>query len=235
MKRFGPTKSLMAFALVTGVLCFVAGHPTAASGQENQDSLAAADSLEAPVGFAVPVHVVLGFGYGLRNDECILCESPDEDRSFSAHLSIVRPLGYGVGVGIDASVWRKGRPGTPGALDPEGVPEPTSLANMLGNFSVSFSYDYWNLFVRAGAGMAFGSQDLEMENQEGNVIIHTASGWGPGYSVGGGVTLPVASMVSLAFYANYNVGQYDMVSPQGLTERRVKHQYLELGIGVALR
>jgi opacity protein-like surface antigen len=203
--------------------------------QEDQDSTAAADSLQAPTGFAIPVHVVLGFGYGMRNDECVLCESTEEDRSFSAHVSIVRPLWHGFGVGIDASAWRKGRPGTPGALDAEGVPESTSLANMLGNLSVSFSYDYWHLFVRAGAGISFGSQDLEMENQEGDIIVHTASGWGPGYSVGGGVTLPVASVVSLAFYANYNVGQYDMVSPQGVTERRAKHQYLELGVGVALR
>jgi hypothetical protein len=209
--------------------------PGRIEAQEPGDTLAVGDSLQAPAGFVVPVHVVLGFGYGIRSDECILCESPQEDRSFSAHLSIVRPMWHGIGVGIDASVWRKGRPGTPGALDPEGVPEPTSLANMLGNLSVSFSYDYWRFFLRAGAGVAFGSQDLEMENQEGNIIIHTASGWGPGYSLGGGFTIPVASVVSLAFYGNFNVGHYDMVSPQGLTERRVKHQYLELGVGVALR
>jgi hypothetical protein len=171
----------------------------------------------------------------MRNDGCILCESPEEDNSFSAYLGVVRPLWNGIGVGVDVSVWRKGRPGTPGAPDPEGVPEPTSLSNILGNLSVSFSYDFWHLFVRAGAGVAMGRQDLEMENQEGNIITHTASGWGPGYSIGCGVTVPVASMLSLAFYANYNAGYYDLVSPQGLTERNANHRYLELGVGVAMR
>lgn len=209
--------------------------PDEALAQDPQDTTAVADSLVAPAGFSVPVLAVLGFGYGMRNDGCILCESPEEDNSFSAYLGIVRPLWHGIGVGVDVSVWRKGRPGTPGALDPEGVPEPKSLSNILGNLSVSFSYDYWHLFARAGAGISLGRQDLEMENQEGNIITHTAAGWGPGYSVGGGITVPVASMLSLAFYANYNAGFYDLVSPQGLTERDANHRYLELGIGVAMR
>jgi len=226
------TKTLAVFALL---LISLISRPIIVVAQEPADSAAVPDSLAAPAGFSVPVLAVLGFGYGMRNDDCILCESPDEDRSFSAYLGIVRPLWSGVGVGIDISVWRKARPGTPGALDTEGVPEPTSLSNVLGNLSVSFSYDFWHLFVRAGAGIALGRQDLEMENQEGNIIVHTASGWGPGYSVGAGVTIPVSSMVGLAFYANYNGGRYDLVSPQGLTERNANHRYLELGVGVAMR
>jgi hypothetical protein len=171
----------------------------------------------------------------MRNDGCVLCGSPEEDKSFSAYLSVVRPLWKGVGVGLDVSVWRKGRPGTPGPLDGDGIPEPTSLSNMLGNLSVSFSYDYWHFFARAGVGLAFGSKDLEMENPEGDIIPHTASGFGPGFSAGAGFTIPVASMVSLAFYGNWNRGHYDMVSPQGLIERDATHQYLEFGVGVAMR
>jgi opacity protein-like surface antigen len=106
---------------------------------------------------------------------------------------------------------------------------------MLANISVSFSYDYWHLFVRAGAGVAYGSKDLEKENPSGDIIVHRASGWGPGYTLGAGVAIPLASMVSLAFYGNWNVGHYDMVSPQGLIERDAKHQYLELGVGVTVR
>lgn len=52
---------------------------------------------------------------------------------------------------------------------------------------------------------------------------------------GAGVTVPLASVVSLAFFGNWNVGQYDMVSPQGLTERSAKYEYVELGVGVAIR
>jgi hypothetical protein len=213
--------------------CFLC--PAGGVAQEAEDSLAGTDSLLAEAGFQPPVYAVLGLGYGMRRDGCVLCESPEEDRSFSAYLGVVRPLWKGLGVGLDVNVWRRGRPGTPGPLDGEGVPEPTSLANMLGNISISFSYDFWHLFVRAGAGMAFGSQDLEMENPEGDIIVHTASGWGPGFSAGAGATVPVANMVSLAFYGNLNVGHYDMVSPQGLIERDAKHQYLEVGVGVAMR
>jgi hypothetical protein len=42
-------------------------------------------------------------------------------------------------------------------------------------------------------------------------------------------------VVSLAFFGNWNVGHYDMVSPQGLTERDAMHEYLEFGVGVAVR
>jgi len=203
--------------------------------QESPDSLLNPDSIPAQPVFQPPVYAVLGFGYGIRNDGCVLCESPEEDKSFSAYLGVVRPLWKGVGIGLDVSVWRRGRPGTPGPPDGEGIPEPTSLANMLGNLSVSFSYDFWHLFVRAGGGVAFGSKDLEMENPEGAIIVHTASGWGPGFSAGAGVTVPIASVVSLAFYGNWNMGRYDMVSPQGLIERGAEHQYLEFGVGVAMR
>ena len=83
--------------------------------------------------------------------------------------------------------------------------------------------------------MAFGSQDLETSDADGDIMVHTASGWGVGYSAGAGLTIPLASVVSLTVFGNWNVGQYDMISPQGLTERAAKHEYLELGVGVAVR
>lgn len=201
--------------------------PAGASG-------APADSV-APPEPGLPLYAVLGLGFGSRSDACVLCETPQDNKSFTGHLSLGRPLGDGIGIGLDVSIWRKGRPGTPLAADSTGIPVATSLTNMLGNVSVSFSYQFWRLFVRAGGGLAFGSQDLEMTGTTGDILIHTASGWGVGYSAGGGFTVPLASMVSLAFFGNWNVGQYDMVSPQGLTEREAKHQYLELGVGLAVR
>ena len=67
--------------------------------------------------------------------------------------------------------------------------------------------------------------------------IHSRSisGLGIGYSAGAGLTLPIASVVSLAFHGNWNVGHYDMIAPQGVSERGLKHEYFELGVGLALR
>ena len=230
-----PLNGHAAKALGLALVCAGLANPAPCLAQGTAGNSEGSDSLGVQAGFQPPVYAVLGFGYGMRSDGCVLCESPEEDRSFSAYLGVVRPLWNGVGVGLDVSVWRRGRPGTPGPLDGDGIPEPTSLANMLGNLSVSVSYDFWHFFARAGAGLAFGSKDLEMENPEGAIIVHTASGWGPGYPAGAGVLVPVASMVSLAIYGNWNVGHYDMVSPQGLIERSARHQYLEVGFGVAMR
>lgn len=210
-----------------------------AQAQEPGNSTAVSDS-SAVSPFAtpapsLPVFAVLGVGFGSRSDACVLCESPRDNRSFTAYLGVGRPLGHGFGVGLDGSFWRRTRPGTPGAADGDGVPTPTSLANMLGNLSVSFSYRYWQTFIRAGFGAAFGSQDLEMELADGSMGIHTARGFGIGYSAGAGFTIPLANMVSLAFSTNWNVGHYDMVSPQGLKERAARHQYFEVGVGVAAR
>ena len=219
-----------------------AGSGTGAAGPNPSDSLSA-DAMEsgpdsaaaAAPKPALPAFVLLGLGYGGRSDECVLCENPQDNKSFTGYLSLGRPLGKGFGIGVDASVWRKGRPGTPVVADSTGVPSGTSLANMLGNLSISFSYQYWHFFVRAGGGIAFGSQDLEMTATNGDILVHTASGFGVGYSAGAGFTVPLANIVSLAFFGNWNVGNYDMVSPQGLTERGAKHEYLEFGVGVAVR
>jgi hypothetical protein len=240
LQRHRKSAGLLLLLAATAVL------PNAsATAQEPADSTTVADSTSladstAASPFAapapnLPVFAVLGVGFGNRSDACVLCESPRDNRSFTAYLGVGRPLGHGLGVGLDVSFWRRTRPGTPGAPDGDGVPTPTSLANMLGNLSVSFSYRYWQTFVRAGFGAAFGSQDLEMELADGSKGIHTARGLGIGYSAGAGATIPLANMVSLAFFANWNVGHYDMVSPQGLHERSARHQYFEVGVGVAAR
>jgi len=106
---------------------------------------------------------------------------------------------------------------------------------MLGNASVSLSYQIWHIFVRGGGGIAFGKQDLEFLNPTGELAIHTASGLGIGYSVGAGFTIPLASFVSMAVFGNWNAGFYDLVSPQGLTERSASHQWLEFGVGLGVR
>lgn len=226
------------FLLMPGIL-----FPSSLAGQvsgenpprQNADSVPDSIPQDAPSVKKLPVYAVLGLGYGSRNDACVLCESPNDNKSFTGHLSVGRPLGYGFGVGLDLSVWRRARPGTPLPADTSGVPGETALANTLGNLSISFSYDIWHLYVRAGGGLAYGAQDLEATDANGNLMVHTASGWGVGYSAGIGLTVPVASVVSVAFFGNWNVGRYDMISPQGLTERAAAHEYLEFGVGVAIR
>ena len=217
--------------------------PTPILSQESPDSLLSPDSTQAiseSVASAegnghLPIYLVLGLGYGSRNDDCVLCQAPEDNSSFTGHLSLGRPLGHGFGIGVDVSMWRRGRPGTPLPADSTGIPGETSLTNTLGNLSVSFSSDIGRFFVRAGGGLAWGSQDLEMADGNGDPMIHTASGWGVGYSAGAGLTVPIASIVSISFFGNWNVGNYDMISPQGLTERKVKHEYLEFGVGLAIR
>jgi hypothetical protein len=210
-----------------------------AGGSVASDSLSGgevgADASLLEPGFELPVYGLVGIGFGNRSDGCVLCESTRDNKSFTAHVSVGRPLGKGFGVGLDASVWRRARPGTPVASEGRGSAESPTLQNILGNLSVSFSYTFWHLFVRAGGGVAYGSQDLEMTGGDGAVMVHRASGFGVGYSAGGGITVPLASFVSLAFFGNWNVGHYDMISPRGLSERGARHRYLELGVGVGVR
>ena len=70
---------------------------------------------------------------------------------------------------------------------------------------------------------------------EGGPVIEQATGLGIGYSVGGGITLPVASIASIVFFGNYNVGRYDLVAPAGVLQRNAKHRYAEAGIGLTIR
>ncbi|HIF22650.1 MAG TPA: hypothetical protein EYQ27_12285 [Gemmatimonadetes bacterium] len=93
----------------------------------------------------------------------------------------------------------------------------------------------WRLFLRAGGGFARAHQDIEGVDESGDATVVRASGKGIGYSFGGGITLPLASSVSLALFGNYNVGSYDLNSPLGVVQRGVEHEYLEPGVGLTIR
>ena len=217
--------SLVTIALVASLV------PRGAASQEV--AVPVAETAQPAVG--LPIFATLGFGFGVRRDGCVLCESPEDNESFSAHLSVGRTLLEGIGVGLDASVWRRSRPGVPGPPDSTGAPTATSLSNMLGNTSVVFSYQWWHLYVRAGGGIAWGSQSLEEEAEEGAAVVAPWSGMGVGYTLGAGVTLPVYSLISMAFYANLNTGQYDMTRAAGGVVRDTEHRYVEIGVGLSLR
>lgn len=227
--------------LATSLLLLLAGmaSPRGASAQvEVVDTTAgpvpvpgAPAPAAVPPAPALPLFFTIGLGYGQRFDPCSQCLSAENVDSFTGHLSIGKYLQPGLGIGVDASVWRRGHPGAPGALDSLGVAAPTKLVNQLGNASLTVSYEVWQVFVRGGVGLALGQQDLQ--DTEG--VVTMAKGMGVGYTVGGGVTLPLASMVSLAFFANWNVGSYDMSSPTEVLERGVKHEFVEIGFGLTLR
>lgn len=206
-------------------------------GQAVPDSAAAADTIlaedVAPPG--LPVFLTLGLGFGQRKDGCTLCSSPLDDKSFTGHLSLGRHLAKGIGIGVDVSAWRRGRPGTPGPADSTGVPVATNLSNMLGNASVTASYQVWYSFVRVGAGFAWGHQDVEELNESGEPLVLRASGKGIGYSFGGGLMLPVHPMISLAVFGNWNAGRYDLSSVNGVMARDSRHRFYEVGFGLTLR
>ncbi len=178
-----------------------------------------------------PIIFTLGIGYGERLDACVLCTSANDVKSFTGHLSVGKYLVGGLGVSMDVSVWRRAHPGPSGALDSLGVATPTSLVSQLGNASVSFSYQVWHVFTRAGVGLAWGHQDVV--NTEGDVVA--ASGKGVGYSLGGGVMVPLASMVSLVFFGNWNAGGCDLSTSEDVLQRGIKHEFVEIGIGLTLR
>ena len=215
----------------TAVLCAI--YLTGGARLEAQDLPpdTAATTVPAPPESGVPIFLTLGLGYGQRWDACAYCASAENTESFTEHVGIGKYVTGGLGVGVDASVWRRAHPGLPGAVDSLGVATPTTLLNQLGNVSVSLSFAAWHLFVRAGAGVAMGRQDI----QDASGDVATASGLGIGYSVGGGATLPLASLVSLVVFVNWNVGSYDLSTPLAVIERGIKHEYIELGFGLTLR
>ncbi|NNM34128.1 MAG: hypothetical protein HKO53_13725 [Gemmatimonadetes bacterium] len=222
-----------------GALCLA---PALAHGQSLGDTTtvpvdsAAFQVAPAPdPGPSLPVFATLGLGWGNRRDGCTLCASPLDDASFTGHLSLGRPMGRGFGIGLDASVWRRGRPGTPLGADSTGVATPTTLSTMLGNASVTASYQAGYVWAKAGAGFAWGHQDLETVPVGEDPVILRASGKGIGYSLGGGVKIPVHPLVALAFFGNWNVGTYDMSTENGVVARGSRHAYYELGVGVTLR
>ncbi|MEZ4416884.1 MAG: hypothetical protein R3E10_14130 [Gemmatimonadota bacterium] len=219
-------------AVITAVGLSALGGPAAPrlSAQE------AADSVSAPAPTPkLPFFVTLGLGYGQRSDPCAFCTSPDNTDSFTAHLSLGKYVGNGFGVGLDASVWQRSHPGPIVQGEADAEPAATPLVNRLANLSVALSWQTWHVFVRGGAGVALGSQGMEDNavGQEATVI--TASGKGIGYTVGGGLTLPVHSLVSLALFANLNSGTYDLTTLHGVLQRDAEHRYLEVGFGVSMR
>ena len=185
----------------------------------------------APEGGGLPIVLTVGMGYGQRFDPCAHCTNPQNVQSFTGHLGLGKYLWRGLAVGVDASVWRRSHPGTPPAADSLGTATPTKLMNQLGNVSLSFSYEAWHVFVRGGVGVALAQQDIQ--DLAGDVS--SASGMGVGYSVGGGVMVPLASMVSLVFFGNWNAGGYDLSTPSAMIERGVRHEYVELGFGLTTR
>ncbi len=191
----------------------------------------ASATVSEPLGSGVPIFLTFGIGYGQRLDPCAYCASARNTQSFTGHVSIGKYVTRGLGIGGDASVWRRTDPGLPGTVDSLGVASPTVLLNQLGNVSMSLSFATWHLFVRAGVGLAMGRQDI----QDASGDVATASGLGIGYSLGGGATLPLASLVSLVVFANWNVGSYDFTTPSAVIERGVKHEYIEVGFGLTLR
>lgn len=220
-------------------LCLAAvpamGQSTADTGTVVADSTALEEALAAEPGPSLPLFATLGVGWGSRQDGCSLCASPLDDASFTGHLSLGRPLGRGFAIGTDASVWMRGRPGTPQTGDSTGVSTPTTLSTMLGNASVTVSYQASYVWAKAGAGFAWGHQDLETAPVGEEPAILRATGKGIGYTLGGGIKVPVHSLVALAFFGNWNVGTYDMSTENGVVARGSRHAYYELGFGVTLR
>ena len=184
----------------------------------------------------LPLFLTVGGGYGLRQDACEFCESPLDNKSFTGHASLGKYITDGLAVGVDVSTWKRSRQRARGLVDTTAVDYVEAIAGSLGNASISFSYQVWHVYFRAGGGLAWGSQDLELPNpQTGDVTVSHVSGMGIGYSVGAGIMLPVFSPVSLAFFGNWNVGRYDMSADGAVLARDSEHEYLEVGVGLTLR
>ncbi len=214
------------------------GDATATMGQtaSTADSLAT-DSLQASgaevsASGGLPVSLTVGLAFGRRHDDCTTCADSENTDGFSAALSLVRPLGHGVGVGVQASVWRHRAPGPATSGDSTDVEASTSLTNTLGNASLIFSWQFWHVWVQAGGGVAWVGDDYV---PEGSDTAEHASGMGIDYTFGGGATLPLAGPVSLAFTGNVNFGRYDLTTPTDVLQRGAKHRYVELGVGLTVR
>ena len=63
----------------------------------------------------LPIFLTVGLGYGQRWDPCAYCSSARNTQSFTGHVSIGKYITRGLGIGVDASVWRRAHPGLPGA------------------------------------------------------------------------------------------------------------------------
>lgn len=180
----------------------------------------------------LPVYLAVGFAFGQRHDGCDTCVNPENTQGFSGDLSLSKPMGHGLGVGVQASVWRHRTPGPPGPADSTGVPASTTLTNSLGNASLIFTWQIWHVWVQGGGGVAWAGDDYV---PDGSDAAEHASGMGIGYTLGGGAMLPLAGPVSLAFIGNVNFGRYDLTTPTQVLQRGAKHRYVELGVGLTVR
>lgn len=228
--------------LVPGLLALLSLAQLTAPGTLIGQDAATADTVqEAPArvedegGGRPPAFFTIGVGYGLRQDDCVLCVSPEDDQSFTAHVGVGKYLAGGLGVGIDASVWRRTRQRALAAPDTTGPAAATSLSNMLGNASLSVSYHLWHMFAHVGGGVAWGHQDLEETSESGQTTITRVSGIGVGYTLGSGVTVPVYNAISIAIFGNWNVGYYDMSAPGEVVVRGAQHRFYEVGVGITIQ
>lgn len=219
--------ALLSAALLLHVLPL--GAQAAAAPQPTPDSTAA---VAAP---GLPFFATLGLGYGQRSDPCAFCSAPENTDSFTGHLSLGKYIGGGFGVGLDASVWRRSHPGPVVAGEGDAEPAATPLVNQLGNLSLVLSWQTWHAFVRGGVGVAIASQGMEDTQVGQSATVITASGKGVGYTVGGGLTLPLTPLIGVALFANHNVGTYDLTSLHGVLQREAEHRYTEIGFGVTIR
>ena len=226
-------RSTLLNALVMGLVV-----PTAATSQAPPDSSATAAVAQPATRPPAPgFFFSAGGGYGMRFDPCAQCTSVENIESFTGHVSLGTYLKGGLGVGVNASVWRRGHPGVPPVAPPvdgeegSGGLQPTSLVNQLTNVSLTFSYQAWHTFANAGVGVALARQDVQADDD----TVSSASGKGIGYTIGGGIMLPIAGPASLMLFGNWNHGRYDLVSPDAILQRGVTHDYAELGFGVTIR
>ena len=81
--------------------------------------------------------------------------------------------------------------------------------------STTIKDDVNALYLRTGPRALIANEKLELfgyvtlATGENKFFDSSGTDWtGVGYTVGGGATLPLASMVSLAFFVNYNAGSY---------------------------
>ena len=177
--------------------------------------------------------VTAGIAHAVRWGSCPLCAQMEDDDSFTGHVRIGRYLAGGLGMGVAISAWRQQRPSLLQPADTAGVTP--QLTTMLANASISFSYQLWQLYVRAGVGLGFGSYDMEEVSESGDVTLVSATGLGVGYSLGGGFDVPVAGPVAVTMFGNWNVGFYDLNASGDRLAPGTRHDFFEFGLGLSIK
>lgn len=175
----------------------------------------------------------LGIAHAVRWGDCPLCAAVEDDDSFTAHMRIGRTLTGGLGMGVAFSVWRQRRASLVQPADTAGITP--QLTTMLGNASLSLSYQLWQFYAQAGAGLGFGSYDLEEVAESGDVTLVSANGLGVGYSLGGGVDIPVSGAVAVTMFGNWNVGFYDLNAGGERLAPGTRHDFFEFGLGLSIK